>query len=434
VDAIRRLEGLAAVRRERREERGRHRGNVHRGNRIGHLGELVFAADLLGEDLAVAVIVARRQALLGDGRTVVIARHVGLEAALALAVVGTRGEAERRAAVDDEEAERLLGLNVPGDLLGQVRRPPVPLAPVAQPAGIGFGREDGHAGIGLARGVPVLFARTGVHAHGDLGVGIRQVAVEPVAHAVGHVERAEPEPLQQVLVPDDELGRTVGRAPAAVFVLDLGQHDRTAVLPEEGTRDLADGRQIALALLQVFGILRRADQVTLLREHPERQPAVVPFAAAVRARTEEDLHALGMTELQEAGDIAVAGREVERPVGALEVIPEEIARDGVEAHGLHHPNAVLPVFARDALGVYLAGPEQERLAVHQNVLAAELDRRRGDRRGCARHGQQRTQTRFHQHHVGFHVFSLVVLFWNFPVQSALRFRTVRRPAPPGPRT
>jgi hypothetical protein len=55
--------------------------------------------------------------------------------------------------------------------------------------------------------------------------------------------------------------------------------------------------------------------------------------------------------------------------GGLVDVPEDVGGDGVEAHGLRHFQAGVPVLAGDAGVVEFAGEELEGLAVEGEVVA-----------------------------------------------------------------
>ena len=89
----------------------------------------------------------------------------------------------------------------------------------------------------------------------------------------------------------------------------------------------------------------------------------------------------------EGGDVVVAA-EVEDAGPRLVEVPEDVRRDGVEAHRAGHLHPVAPVLARDARVVHLARDDLERLSVEEERRVAGGQavrglRSRGSRRAPA---------------------------------------------------
>ena len=323
-------------------ERGHYRVKGHRGDFVRNRRRL--DAERVEYDFPVFEICLCRTTLLIDGSTVVVAREVRLVAAFA-SVVRPGGEAKGRSSVRDKEAERTATLHEPLHGTCDVARLPRAFVPVAKPAGISFGGENRNAGVVLCGEAPVFLVHSGVEADGDFGIGIDQVFEKSIACPVRHVERTEPALLPEVLYPPQVFD--VLERPAAVFVLDLRQHYRPAVLCEERLGYVGDGGKILLRLGEIARVHRPHGDIVL--QKTRRDSPKVPLAADVGPWTEQHPHPHLFADREECGDVAAAGLEVKRSVGLLKIVPHEVGRYCIESHCLAHSHPVTPVFARDAL-------------------------------------------------------------------------------------
>ena len=105
-------------------------------------------------------------------------------------------------------------------------------------------------------------------------------------------------------------------------------------------------------------------------EEPGGQAAEIPLGAGVRAGAEDDIKAFLLGGADEGGDVVLAG-EVVVPGRRLMDVPEDIGGDGVEAHGLRHLEAGVPVLAGDAGVVEFAGEDLIGVAVESEVVGLD---------------------------------------------------------------
>ncbi len=103
-------------------------------------------------------------------------------------------------------------------------------------------------------------------------------------------------------------------------------------------------------------------------EEPSGEASELPFGAGVGAGAEDNVETLFLRGFNEGDQVVVAG-EVEVVGGGLVDVPEDVGGDGVEAHGTCHFEACVPVLARDAGVVELAGEDFVGLAVEGEVVA-----------------------------------------------------------------
>ena len=105
----------------------------------------------------------------------------------------------------------------------------------------------------------------------------------------------------------------------------------------------------------------------LLLQEPPWQAAHLPFGTDVWAGTHNDIHAMLLGETAECRHVVVAS-EVKGVALRLVDIPEDVYAERVHAERLAHPDAVLPVWARDAWVMNLGRLHRERLAVQEECL------------------------------------------------------------------
>ena len=391
-----------------REKFRREIGDFDDGNRSGNGRELFLAFERVGDDLTVLVIFLGRAPLLVNRRAVVVARQIRVVvAAGARVVVRSRGEAEIRAAVDGENAEGAAGLHEPADVPGKIRRPPVAFAPAPEPTRIGFRGKDGNARIFFVGDAPRVVVQPRIEPDADVLVRINHPAEVVMRRAVGHVKRREALLRPELFQPAQVFG--LFAEPAPVLVFDLRHQNRAAVFEQIRLGDFRDRPQVALLRLHESLVLDRADFRVLVLQQIRGKPAEIPFAANVRAGTEKHPHAVVFAELKKRGDVAAARLEVEGAVGLLEIVPHRVERDGVESHRLAHFDAVIPIFARNALRMKFPAANLERLAVEQEnavffvrrifgerersrrrfLLRDKRGRRSRDERGQAERGENR---------------------------------------------
>jgi hypothetical protein len=83
---------------------------------------------------------------------------------------------------------------------------------------------------------------------------------------------------------------------------------------------------------------------------------------------QDDVEAFFLGGFDEGGEIVLAGEVVVAGSGLVDV-PEDVGRDGVEAHRLGHLEAGVPVLAGDAGVVEFTGEDLEGFAVEGEVVA-----------------------------------------------------------------
>ena len=332
-------------------------------------GNVFSGAEGRRDHLAQRVVLGRGEALLADRRVVVVARDVGLVSLAARVRAGR--EAEVRSPVNHVEVEGLLRAQEERDLLLQVlERGARPLlTPVGEPAGVGLRGEDGDTRGDGARQRPVLFLGAGVqpdrralHVPGLEHVGRGSVRgkegdVNPVLHP--HV--LQPAHVRPVV------------AVAAVLVLDLQHHDRAAARDEQRPHHLRQLRDVPLGRGHVPRV-QAANPDVRVAQQVGGDAAEIPLGADVGPGPQQHPHALFLRDLDEAGDVAVRGAEVEHALGGLVEVPEDVGGNRVAAHRLRHPDSVTPVLGRDAGRVHFPGDDLERLSVEQEILAAHRER------------------------------------------------------------
>ena len=103
------------------------------------------------------------------------------------------------------------------------------------------------------------------------------------------------------------------------------------------------------------------------------------------ARSEHDVQADFLGEAKVLGDIVPAS-EIPLALGWLELVPEDVGEDGVEAHGAGLVEAVVPVLVRDPLGIHLATDDAVWLSIEEEVSSIPSERRVGSY--CCRAGNQ----------------------------------------------
>ena len=208
-------------------------------------------------------------------------------------------------------------------------------------------------------------------------------------HVLRGAVAGEERDINAVLDPDVLESRHVAAVVAVtpVFILDLQHQHGSAARHQQRPHHCGEPRHVALGGGDVPRIHRSNPQVGVAQQ-VRRQSAKIPLGADIRAGAEEHPHPLVLRDADEARDVAVARREVEAALGLLVVIPEDVRRDGVEAHRLRHLDAVPPVLRRNARRVHLAGADLERLAVEEEVGGRE-GKRVARRAGCGAGGNGR---------------------------------------------
>ena len=110
-----------------------------------------------------------------------------------------------------------------------------------------------------------------------------------------------------------------------------------------------------------------------IAQQVHRYAPEIPLGADVGARAEQDPESLLLRKPDEAGDVPVARREVEHPLGGLVVVPEQVGADGVAAHRLRHPDAMRPILGRDSGRVHLAPDDLKGRPVEQEVVGSQCE-------------------------------------------------------------
>ena len=99
---------------------------------------------------------------------------------------------------------------------------------------------------------------------------------------------------------------------------------------------------------------------------PRGEAAPVALAADVRSGTQDTVHVVVLEELVPRSDVVLA-LEVPLALGGLVLVPVVVGEDGVEAHGLGHLDALVPVLAGDALRVHLPAEHGELVAIKEEL-------------------------------------------------------------------
>ena len=161
-------------------------------------------------------------------------------------------------------------------------------------------------------------------------------------------------------------------AVGAIFVLHLHHDYRSSVLNGERSELFAHLRhELGYAVHEVRVLL--AQTYILLLEQPPGQSAHLPLGAHVRSGAHNDVHAVLLCQAAEGCDVVLSG-EVEFAFTLFVYVPEHVEADGVHAERATHPDAVLPVRARNARIVQLGSLHHEGPAVEQKCLVAGCER------------------------------------------------------------
>ena len=100
--------------------------------------------------------------------------------------------------------------------------------------------------------------------------------------------------------------------------------------------------------------------------------ASFPLGAAVGSGTENHPQPLLLRHAAELRDVGASVPLEDAPLAFVEV-PEHVAPDGVASHRPQHPEAVLPVIARNARVVNLAAANDERFAVEEEIILPDFE-------------------------------------------------------------
>ena len=172
----------------------------------------------------------------------------------------------------------------------------------------------------------------------------------------------------------------------AVLVLDLYHQDVATVAHKKRLGLLGDFTKVALGKAHELGFVA-SDFEALFVEKPVGVPTELPFRAHVGSWTEDDVHPLLLADLCELSDILIA-LEVEMPLFRLVHVPEDVLRDGVQTHRLRHPDALSPIFLRDARRVNFTREDQEWFAIDNELTVCDLKGVGGSRRRIGRDDQR----------------------------------------------
>ena len=330
----------------------------------GNFGESFAGGEVLREHLAEGEEFRRGAAHFIDGRVIIIAGGLRLEVA---AVIGTAHKAERGAAVDHVVTEGHVVGELPFGFTGEAAEANdgVGFAPMIEPAGVKFRDEPRAVGTVLAD----FLHNFGSAAAIEAGEGvIRQgTAGHHVAAAIGGEER-DFKAGGAIHVADLAHVNVIG-AVAAVFIFDLHHDDGAAMGDLQGSELVAEFFQIGAGGREEARVLTADFQIGLLEE-PPGVAAEFPFSAAVRSGAEDDPEAFLLGEAYEFGHVGIAG-EIKFAFAGFELVPKYVNGNRVQPHGVHHAQAVGPVFVGDAGRMHFAGLDLKRFAIEQKGGVAD---------------------------------------------------------------
>jgi hypothetical protein len=69
----------------------------------------------------------------------------------------------------------------------------------------------------------------------------------------------------------------------------------------------------------------------------------------------------------------IAGLKIPHTRGRLMIVPEQVYRDGIAAHGLGHTDPVPPVLPGDPGGMHLSADDPERPPVQQERIIVKRE-------------------------------------------------------------
>ena len=124
-----------------------------------------------------------------------------------------------------------------------------------KPAGIRLGGQNGNARIVFSGKRPILVIHRGIKTNCYLFIWIDEVLEKLVARTVCHVKRSEATRLPKILQPL-EIILVLFEGPAAIFVFNLRQNNRTSVLCQKWFGNLCNGGKILFRLGEIARIGR----------------------------------------------------------------------------------------------------------------------------------------------------------------------------------
>ena len=345
------------------------------GDALWHLGHVV---DVLHHERPQGTILRSGPACFADGRVVVVARQVGLDVA-GVGEVGSRGESEVGATVDDVDVEAHAGVEIGlGDLHQVVDAGRHEgFVPVVKPSGIEFRNEVGaHAvvifvDLLLQVGYVVFAVGAGEHAL-DVATVKEPVAVGCEGRCVEalfpkHVVHGVAVLLVHLFADVLALSHI-----GAEFILRLYHEYGSAV----GYLQILH-LTCQLLVVHAAGVEERLVQGSHFESlhllQPPGEATVVPLCAHIGTRTEYHVKSFFLSLADELPKVMVPGSPVPNTGSHLMVVPHHVSGHRVHAHRLNHFQAVAPVGCRDTCVVDFATVYLQRFSIVEELASADVE-------------------------------------------------------------
>ena len=187
---------------------------------------------------------------------------------------------------------------------------------------------------------------------------------------------------------------------SAKLILYLHHDDITTVGQLEGSQLLTQFLHKDFRTLHEIRVQRTHFHIFLF-EQPPRQSAHLPFRTHIRTRTQDDIHAMFLSQFTKLSHILFTGK-VEFPFLLFMVVPKHIQTDGIHTKRLAHQDSVFPIGFRNACIVQLRSFYYKGVAIQQECTFTYLEGFFGsDRIHRPTHQQQKKKKNFVFHKSAF---------------------------------
>ena len=371
VELLHRLQSAGDLGSWKVVENGSHLGELHLGNGDGGDGSrylgLLLSVHILAHHRAQLVVFGRSLTSLVDGGIIVVAGHVGSKARTVgtgpVSPVGaTMGHIER-----EGDALRKHFVKTFDHILGSTCL--MLATPLVEPSAPELRAHLGSIGTQFAKTAELVVdvsTRAEVHRPDEV--------IETI---VGEVAR--PVALEQLHLVETDFAQGVTYGThvrlvdtiRTIFVLDLHHDDGTSLVDSEIGDLLGHLRLEDLQALHKIGVELTQTDVLLL-EQPPWQTTHLPFGTNIGTRTQDDVHPVLLSQLNEGAKVVVLG-EVEHSFLLFMDVPENIKAQRVHAECLAHLDTMFPIGTGDARIMNLSSLDNKWFAIEEEGSLAGLE-------------------------------------------------------------
>ena len=154
----------------------------------------------------------------------------------------------------------------------------------------------------------------------------------------------------------------------SILVLNLGHDNGAAVARKVGLHPGAEPVEVSRTSIQERLVVGANDHSVYIGQ-PKRDSAPLVLPANIWTNPQYDLEAMCLSRLDPSFDVVVPVSAILARLG-LELVPVDIRKDSIQAHGPSHRHAVIPELPWDAPWVHLPAHDDVLFSIQKKVRAA----------------------------------------------------------------